>query len=593
LKRALGALTVVWLIASCGVETVPAASKTDVSVSRSSTLLLNSDESSLWVVSPDDDRVIELDPNTLAMRRTLSVSGAPGAIAWAGDRLVVSRSLAPSIGVIDVSTGGLTEVAIPCSGASGVVTNGEDVFVNCRDDVRVARVSLLDATPVWWSVTRPVDGMIRIGSRLWIAGGGALYNIRIGHALDNPAASLETLADTTEQLAPDQRHSASQIRAIDVGPDGAPIVVFQAVQNDGDRERDPQTGGYGSVHEGEPRLQPRVAGPCGGYYATFDGGERVFSGPAAARWVGGTLWVTHQYTQNVAVLSCNADDELALVKVFRAGAGAAGIAVSTDEKTAWVDLAFEGGVARLSLDGGAEPPHVRRRPVTALRWSDQALEGRRLFHDARRSQLTSAGVVTCASCHPDGGEDGLGWFIHTPTIAPKFRRTPPAWMGRSDLLPLHWDSEFKDARELVGETVAQLMGGTGNLVDLDSIVAYMGEIPLPGVPATDSEAEWLCRERGAQVFEAAACRTCHTGPQFSDGLAHTIRLAPSDPDGLVGPVQTPSLLGVRARAPWLHDASALTLSGVWTDHDPEGRHGLAATLPTPEFDALICYLKSL
>jgi hypothetical protein len=58
-------------------------------------------------------------------------------------------------------------------------------------------------------------------------------------------------------------------------------------------------------------------------------------------------------------------------------------------------------------------------------------------------------------------------------------------------------------------------------------------------------------------------------------------------------VRTPALIGVRARGPWLHDASAETLSDIWRVLDPNGEHGLGAGLDDDSLDDLICYVESL
>ncbi|MEZ4475722.1 MAG: hypothetical protein R3F60_33970 [bacterium] len=556
--------------------------------SQSSSIVLAADEATLFVASPDDDQVVEIDAATLAVRRSVPVAGAPRALAWAGDRLAVARGLAEAVTLLDPATLIATDVPLPCTGAHAVVATATAAFFACRDDLRVVRVDVAAAqVDRVWTLARPPTALAFADGRLWIATGGHL----LAQAADAPAGPVRPVVD--RDLTPDATHAASPVEALAVGDAPAPIAVLQAVENDGDRDRPPEAGDYGRVHDGEPRLQPWIAGGgCAPRYARFDGGLRRFSGPAAAVWRGGLLYVVHRFTNDFAVLDCtNLDDEgLPRVRASAAlGAGPAGLAVSADGQRVWIDVAFDGAVALIDLAGELAPPTVERRPVAALRLSPRALEGRRLFHDATRAPLTPSRVVTCASCHPDGGQDGLRWFIHTPAIPAKLRRTPPAWMARPELLPLHWAGDLPDALTLVQATVRDLMGGTGDVVDLGAIAAYMAELPLPRPRPPLDAAEADCQARGAEVFAASGCGTCHGGPLATDGQSHVIRPAPADPAGLTGPVQTPSLLGVRRRGPWLHDGSAPTLRSLWTDLNGSGQHGQSPE--GADLDALICDLE--
>ncbi|MCB1843461.1 MAG: hypothetical protein KDI09_10905, partial [Halioglobus sp.] len=385
--------------------------------------------------------------------------------------------------------------------------------------------------------------------------------------------------------------------------------AYQLVENQGDRSRPPSQGGYGSVFDGQPRIEPRLVAACGDRYARFDGGVRVFSGPAGLALGDGLLWVVHEYTRNVAVLRCPpgqgawpdnaASGELQLVAHFTVGAGARSIALHADGRTAWVDNSFDYSVSRLVLteamlasgNAFAGPELSRVRDTGEPGLSGAARAGRSLFFDATNIQLTPSGIVTCATCHPRAGSDGLQWFLHTNEIPRKFRNTAPAWAARSNAAPFHWAGDFDDAAVLSRVTVRGLMEGDAILVDHSAIAAYMDEAPAPTavpVPAWQQTA-W---EQGRALFESR-CSACHAGSSFSDGAMHNVVASSLDPDGVMAVVDTPSLIAVRATAPYLHDGRALTLDDVLTTHNPDDGHGQVSDLDAGDRAALILFLKSL
>ena len=245
--------------------------------SQSSSIVLSADEATVWVASPDDDQVVAIDADTLAVVQAVPVGGGPRALAWAGERLVVARGLADAATLLTPATLDAVDVALPCTGAQAVVATERSAFLACRDDLRVVRLDLATrAIDRVWTLSRPPTALALADDRLWIAAGGRL----IAQAADAPGGPVRPIVE--RDLSPDATHAASPVEALAIGD--APIAVFQAVENDGDRERPPETGDYGRVHDGEPRLQPWIAGACGPRYARFDGGPRRFSGPAAAVW---------------------------------------------------------------------------------------------------------------------------------------------------------------------------------------------------------------------------------------------------------------------------------------------------------------------
>jgi cytochrome c553 len=466
---------------------------------------------------------------------------------------------------------------LPCGGIGALVqTAAGNVLAACPNDDRVVDIEgTLQAFVARPAALVVVDEVLHVASRDRVV------------LLD--ATTLETLGE--EVVDRPEGASVSPITVLAVDPSGDVAAVYTVVDND-DRTHPPEQGGYGSVVAATPHIHPRVYPPdCGGPYALFDGGERVFSGPTAAAFdPQGRLWIVHGDTRNVAVLECDkrpASDEIpTLVANQRIGAGARGIVIAEDGESAFVDVGFDHAVAYVTLD---EAPTSRTRAPDITLFSDAALRGRRIFFDATNTHLTPSGILTCGTCHPAGGEDGLSWFLHTTNVPRKVRRTPGIWGADPTIKPLHWDGEFGDAEVLIGTTIRELMGGDGLVISASDVAAFMAELtPPPGAPHDPAEVA-----SGESVFASADCATCHSGPEHTDGAPHSVLTPSGDDDRRLDQVVTPSLLGVRGRGPWLHDGRADTLRSVLTDHNPDDAHGITGDLDPDDLDRLLLYLETL
>ncbi|HJL16113.1 MAG TPA: c-type cytochrome [Sandaracinaceae bacterium LLY-WYZ-13_1] len=560
---------------------------------RSSTIV-RADDGSLWLTSPDDDALVQVDPASLEERARVVIEGAPTQVAIVDGAMLVTLARASELAwVID---GAVERVPVPCGGTRAAVADGRGgALVSCPHDDLVLRVT---RDGVDWELPSPgrPTALAVLDARFAVTA-SRTGRLRV-HALDDRRA----LSDVA--LAPTPGFAASQVDAVAFDPGRRDFVAaYQRVDHDSDRTRPPGEGGYGSVIDGAPRIEPRLAGPCAERYARFDGGARVFSGPSAAAAAGGVLWVANRTTDDVVALRCEREgDGLApRLATFTVGRGPRGIVLREDGRVAWVDVGFAHAVARLELDEamrGPEGPVVeaareRTRALGETRLSRAAMEGRSLFFDADDTHLTPSGIVTCGTCHPAGGEDGLTWFLHTENVPAKLRRTPPAWAARAGLGPFHWDGEFEDASVLARTTIRELMEGDGLFVDTDAMAAWMAEAPIPPGRPVRGEADRARVERGRALFGESGCAGCHAGPLLADGEAHAVVTPSADEPARMAAVQTPTLRAVRARPPYLHDGRAPTLRSVLTEHAVDDRHGETSHLSDADVDALVAYLETL
>ncbi len=198
--------------------------------------------------------------------------------------------------------------------------------------------------------------------------------------------------------------------------------------------------------------------------------------------------------------------------------------------------------------------------------------GSSIFHTS-----TSAGLA-CASCHPEGGEDGHVW-----TFFGSKRRTQPLTGGVTKTAPFHWKGDLRDLPALMADTFVARMGGPMPLVDqLSELGAYLDKLPAPKAPTLDHPVDLV---KGQAAFQKAGCDACHAGPMLS---------TPNSVDVGTGVFQVPSLRGLARRAPYMHDGCALTLEQRFNDAACGGsRHGDLSALTSDEQQLLTDYLKQL
>jgi mono/diheme cytochrome c family protein len=206
-----------------------------------------------------------------------------------------------------------------------------------------------------------------------------------------------------------------------------------------------------------------------------------------------------------------------------------------------------------------------------------AVAGRRLFHGAGDGRISADGRA-CASCHPDGREDGLTW----PT--PFGARQTPMLAGRLDeaVGPYGWHGDTTTVAAHVKQTFKRLGGRGLEGEELESLIAYCREMATP--PA-EPPADDALVARGKEIFfaETVGCATCHKNGGGSDGSRHAVG---SGPD-----LDTPSLRFVSGTGPYFHDGRYATLGELL--EATQGKMGWANGMSGEDLGALEAYLRTL
>jgi cytochrome c peroxidase len=202
-----------------------------------------------------------------------------------------------------------------------------------------------------------------------------------------------------------------------------------------------------------------------------------------------------------------------------------------------------------------------------------------LFHSAEPA-ISQQGALACATCHPDGREDGLSWKIETNTLQ------TPLLAGRvAGTHPYKWDGGDKDLTTSLATTMKRLGGFGLDKNQTAQLAAYLEVLPAPHTPTRNVDMV----ARGRKLFDSAdvGCRSCHDGATYSDSTTHKF-------SGSTLPLaDTPSLIGVAASAPYFHDGSAATLEALLRDRGAV--HGMAETakLSDGQTADLIAFLETL
>lgn len=238
--------------------------------------------------------------------------------------------------------------------------------------------------------------------------------------------------------------------------------------------------------------------------------------------------------------------------------------------------------------------------VTTDKLPPQVLHGKRIFYQAADASglstlptMSLEGYISCASCHVDGQHDGMTWDF--TQRGEGFRNTTDL-RGRGGVAHgnVHWSANFDEIQDFILDIVNEFGGGPGLLpageqanpslgapnagrsANLDALAAYvtsLGSEHLPRSPHRGSSgARTPSADAGETVFVAQNCTSCHAGSRFTDSAVGTAVLRDtgtrrtSSGQRLGSPltgIDTPTLLGLWASAPYFHDGSAKTLDEVF------------------------------
>ena len=201
--------------------------------------------------------------------------------------------------------------------------------------------------------------------------------------------------------------------------------------------------------------------------------------------------------------------------------------------------------------------------------------GHELFH------LGTFGGLACASCHPEGREDGQVWTF--AALGP--RRTQAINGGIVGTEPFHWSGDMIDFNKLAHDVFqSRMTGPTSSPAHVESLLRWIDKIPRLEAPAAEDPA---AVERGRELFQNAdvGCATCHSGEKLTNNATVNVQT-----DGIF---QVPSLIGLAWRAPYMHNGCASTLADRFGSCGGGDAHGKTSTLSAQQRADLVAYLDTL
>ncbi|MBK8264709.1 MAG: c-type cytochrome [Nannocystis sp.] len=289
--------------------------------------------------------------------------------------------------------------------------------------------------------------------------------------------------------------------------------------------------------------------------------------------------------------------------------------------------------------GLSEPPVPEDNPMSAAKVE----LGHQLFFDKR---LSVDGSRSCYSCHQNhlGNADGRVKALgpgdkdlprNTPTIWNIAYHTAYYWDGRAPTLEKQMIGAWKGGNMAVGDGVDAKAAEIGALPEYKERFRAIfqlseGEAVTPDHVAkaiSAYERTLLCGDtpwdtntleaaplRGWELFRGkGACVTCHTGPNFTDGLYHNVGVGAQQGERDLGRgaitkdeadndrFRTPTLRGVADTAPYFHDGSVAELRAAVVAMAKGGDRSLTGLDPNfadrglsdPEIDDIVAFLRTL
>jgi hypothetical protein len=544
-------------------------------------IIVASDKKRAWVAASLSGRVDELDLDTLQVTRSFEIDGQPRWLALHPNEytLYVASAYQGVLTTIDLSSGYVEKLPLPELKTSFFSPNEDftdripmtsNLAVRLTGDLAVSPDGTLLMVPgIYVDHQRPVfehDETMTSSTGTFMALSN--YAQRVV-----PVVFQLPIEDSGRPLA--SRARATPLSAFKVtGPNGlgvsAPFSYPTSITiaPGGDHFVATFESSKGIIHAPMFRaIDTTENGLSGGSGAANIGGSSSAGG-------GGTLSIPGRRPGLQTQLIAPSDEWFAVIT----DEGPRGAAYLADGRL-FIDTFLARGIVEISQVSFEAGRLIELHPTLA----DPAVElGRKLFYTANDGRVSGAGTgISCSTCHFDGRDDGLTWNFsvrggrQTPSLAGQIKLTEP--MG--------WEGTVPTVAEEALRTSRDRMGGFGiEEREALSIERFLNSSREVDVARKGSNEEVVLR--GKAIFERAdvGCAGCHLGPRMTNNATYAMFGLPV--------VETRSLIGIAASAPYLHDGSLATLRDVVLA-SRSGEMGNTGALSDVEIDELVAYLESL
>lgn len=530
----------------------------------------------------------------------------------ADDRFVIMAD--PNVDVLTVADVGtdeiVAEVPLPPSSEPARIVDGTDgrIHVVLRGRGRLATVSLPEGDVVEREVCPEPRGLARDDERILVAcAGGDVVVLDASPEVAEPLARWRVEPDLRDVVIVDGEVFVTtfrkpallrldeagavverfepQLDTVAMGPASPTVAWRTRVLPDGRVAMLHQLSFSGDLGGGDvPEAgQPRVyyGGPdfCGGgvvdhaltFFDVSKAGEMAVD--AEMRVTGLVLAVDFDVSLDGQLTVVSSNGHL-LTSVSAVGEGqpacgspflpATSVAYDASGRAYYVD---ELGLNRTGVEG--EPG---LQLVTRVAPDNT---GHRIFH-----QSSAGAPIACASCHPEGRDDGHVWmFARGP------RRTHALLGSTAGTAPYHWEGDIHSFSALMDEVYTERMRGRRlSDAEMAAVEHWMTKTLRPLRVARAADTDAVARGRTLYEDDVVGCASCHEGRGLT--LSYDV--------GTGGTFQPPPLFGLRLRTPLMHDGCADSIRGRFsTDCGGGDQHGKTSHLTEDELGDLLAYLESL
>ncbi len=586
----------------------------------------------IYTANTDADTVTAINASTLQVDWEVSVGREPHTLAIAnnGDVWVANQGDA-SLSVLDGRNGTLvTKVELPRGSMPfGVVFNptGGAVYVSLEASGQLLSLdtntgALLDSlyigsTPRGLAVS--ADGQniyvtrfispIQPQGEVWRVSASSLDLVEV-IVLQNDTTTIDS--EDRSQGYP------NYLTSITISPDGDRAWVPSQKVNTG---RGTFLSGEALTFESTVRTivsQIDLATNREDFAAQFDFNDSNLATDAVFTPLGDYVFVTLQANNKVELLDAYAGSSLGQLITDRAPKG---LAISADGHRLYVHNFLGRSVEVFDTSGlikGTDfqaPSLALVKTVANEPLSAQVLNGKRIFYNANDTRMALDGYLTCASCHLGGDSDGRIWDFTDRGEGLRNTRSLIGAAGTRDG-NVHWTANFDEIQDFEND-VRNAFGGSGFLSeadfaatanplgaakaglnsDLDDLAAYVTSLSeTPVSPYRNGDGSLTVDAVvGEALFHSLNCTTCHSGDYYTDGQRHDVgTIQPNSGLGIGTPLEglgfdTPSLLGLGFKAPYLHNGQAATLQDLLNSNS----HGGTDILTLQQRDQLAAYLLQL
>lgn len=598
---------------------------------RTSTIAYDEVSRHAWVVSPDDHSVAQVDTETFTLLSRIEVGKDPRTVARAPDGSIwVACQGSDEVVVLDEDGARKATIALPWGSAPfGVLTasDGSAAWVSLEGKGAIAELD-----PGTHSVRRIVEleGRPRLRSLAATTNSilaprfispedkGEVYEVSTGDG-----GLLRTFSLVTD-AGPDETTKGRGVPnvpgALAISPDG--VRAFVPAKKDNTARGITRDGLELNTDNTVRTIVSALDLESGNEDMALrkDLDNHDMASAVLLSPVGDLVFVASQGTNHVDVLDAYTGK---LVAGFATGQAPQGLFLSADGRllvqsflSRTLDVYDVTGLLAgtdTSVSATGSIPTIETEPLSA-----EVLLGKQIFYNAADPRMSLDGYLSCATCHPDGGEDGRAWDF---TDRGEGVRNTISMVGRSGMGhgPVHWTGNFDEIQDFEND-IRHRFGGGGFLGDqdffaetrslplgtpkaglsapLDALSAYVSTLStFPRSPYRNEDGSMTAEaEEGATLFARLDCLDCHSGQALTDsakGVYHDVGTQKTTSGKRLGEpllgLDTPTLRGVWATAPYLHDGSAATLRE--TLENP--RHGNASMLSSEERDKLVQFLLQL